>query len=103
MEAEMIERPYLQRALIMPAATVAIFMMSFGAADAATTFTAVAAGDMSANDAILWTRTIDPGTGAPSAADGIRCDADGNIWAGARPGVQVISPGGERIGAFTGP
>jgi len=39
-----------------------------------------------------------PGTGAPSAADGIRCDADGNIWAGARPGVQVITPAGERIG-----
>jgi gluconolactonase len=39
-----------------------------------------------------------PGTGAPSAADGIRCDADGNIWAGARPGVQVGAPTGERIG-----
>ena len=39
-----------------------------------------------------------PGTGAPSAADGIRCDADGNIWAGARPGVQVIAASGERIG-----
>jgi gluconolactonase len=39
-----------------------------------------------------------PGTGAPSAADGIRCDADGNIWAGARPGVQVIAPSGQRIG-----
>ena len=39
-----------------------------------------------------------PGTGAPAAADGIRCDADGNIWAGARPGVQIITPGGERIG-----
>lgn len=39
-----------------------------------------------------------PGTGAPSAADGIRCDTDGNIWAGARPGVQVIAPSGERIG-----
>ena len=39
-----------------------------------------------------------PGTSAPSAADGIRCDADGNIWAGARPGVQVITPAGERIG-----
>jgi gluconolactonase len=23
---------------------------------------------------------------------------DGNIWAGARPGVQVITPNGERIG-----
>lgn len=39
-----------------------------------------------------------PGTGAPSAADGMRCDVDGNIWAGARPGVQVIAPNGERIG-----
>ena len=39
-----------------------------------------------------------PGTGAPSAADGIRCDADGNIWAGARPGVQVIASDGLRIG-----
>src|SRR5262245_2002425 len=39
-----------------------------------------------------------PGTGTPSFADGIRCDADGNIWAGARPGVQIIDPGGERIG-----
>jgi len=39
-----------------------------------------------------------PGSGAPAAADGIRCDVDGNIWAGARPGVQVIAPNGERIG-----
>lgn len=39
-----------------------------------------------------------PGTNAPTAADGIRCDTDGNIWAGARPGVQIITPGGERIG-----
>jgi gluconolactonase len=39
-----------------------------------------------------------PGTGAASAADGIRCDVDGNIWAGARPGVQVITAAGERIG-----
>ncbi len=39
-----------------------------------------------------------PGTGAPSAADGMRCDVDGNIWAGARPGVQVMAPSGERIG-----
>jgi gluconolactonase len=39
-----------------------------------------------------------PGTGQPSAADGIRCDTDGNIWAGARPGVQVITANGERIG-----
>jgi gluconolactonase len=39
-----------------------------------------------------------PGTGAPSFADGIRCDVEGNVWAGARPGVQVIAPTGERIG-----
>jgi gluconolactonase len=39
-----------------------------------------------------------PGTGAPSAADGIRCDVDGNIWAGARPGVQVVAADGTRIG-----
>ena len=39
-----------------------------------------------------------PTTGTPSYADGIRCDADGNIWAGAPPGVQVFAPNGERIG-----
>ena len=40
-----------------------------------------------------------PGTnGTPAAADGIRCDIDGNIWAGARPGVQVIAPDGVTIG-----
>ena len=44
-----------------------------------------------------------PGSGAPSAADGIRCDVDGNVWAGARPGVQVITPGGERIGMIRMP
>jgi gluconolactonase len=44
-----------------------------------------------------------PGTNMPSAADGIRCDIDGNIWAGARPGVQIITPGGERIGMIRMP
>ena len=44
-----------------------------------------------------------PGSGAPSAADGIRCDVDGNVWAGARPGVQVITPNGERIGMIRMP
>jgi gluconolactonase len=28
----------------------------------------------------------------------MRCDVDGNIWAGARPGVQVIAPDGVTIG-----
>jgi gluconolactonase len=39
-----------------------------------------------------------PGTDMLSAADGMRCDEDGNLWAGARPGVQVFAPDGERIG-----
>ena len=39
-----------------------------------------------------------PGDGSPAAADGIRCDIDGNVWAGARPGVRVIAPNGDRIG-----
>lgn len=39
-----------------------------------------------------------PGTGARSAFDGIRCDRDGNVWGGARPGVQIVAPSGERIG-----
>lgn len=39
-----------------------------------------------------------PGTGEATSADGIRCDADGNIWAGARPGVQILAPNGDRIG-----
>ena len=36
--------------------------------------------------------------GARTAADGIRCDADGNLWCGARPGVQIIGPDGQPIG-----
>jgi gluconolactonase len=40
-----------------------------------------------------------PGTpGGTSGADGMRCDVDGNIWAGARPGVQVIAPDGVVLG-----
>jgi gluconolactonase len=41
-----------------------------------------------------------PGGGGPgtASADGIRCDVDGNVWAGALPGVQVVTPNGERIG-----
>ena len=40
----------------------------------------------------------EPGSGAPTAADGMRCDTDGNLWAGARPGVQILAPSGELIG-----
>jgi gluconolactonase len=39
-----------------------------------------------------------PGTSTKSAPDGMRCDTDGNVWCGARPGVQIVTPGGERIG-----
>jgi gluconolactonase len=36
--------------------------------------------------------------GARSYADGIRCDVDGNLWCGARPGVQIVAPDGHVIG-----
>ncbi len=39
-----------------------------------------------------------PGTDAIAGADGIRSDVDGNIWAGAGRGVQVVAPDGEPIG-----
>ncbi|HVY92398.1 MAG TPA: SMP-30/gluconolactonase/LRE family protein [Bryobacteraceae bacterium] len=39
-----------------------------------------------------------PGTGTKSAPDGMRVDVDGNVWCGARPGVQIVAPNGERIG-----
>ena len=42
--------------------------------------------------------TIPGSPGTVSAADGIRCDVDGNIWAGALPGVQIIAPDGDAIG-----
>jgi gluconolactonase len=41
--------------------------------------------------------------GARSFADGIRCDVDGNVWCGARPGVQVLAPNGELIGMIRMP
>jgi gluconolactonase len=44
-----------------------------------------------------FVRLQDP-AGARSSADGIRCDLDGNVWAGASPGVQVVAPDGTPIG-----
>lgn len=44
-----------------------------------------------------FSRLSSPG-GGRSAADGIRCDVEGNVWAGASPGVQVVAPNGEQIG-----
>lgn len=55
------------------------------------------AGTTLRNGRTFATLTI-PGTTAPSGADGIRCDVDGNLWAGARPGVQVLAPTGELLG-----
>jgi gluconolactonase len=43
---------------------------------------------------------VNPVDGSRTSADGIRCDIDGNIWAGARPGVQVIAPDGDTIGVI---
>ena len=48
-------------------------------------------------DGRLFTELELPG-GGPSWADGIRCDTDGNVWAGANPGVQIVAPDGETIG-----
>ena len=45
-----------------------------------------------------FAKLVIPGAGTATAADGIRCDVDGNVWAGARPGVQVIAPDGTPIG-----
>jgi gluconolactonase len=44
--------------------------------------------------------TIPGSDGAAAAADGMRCDIDGNVWAGARPGVQIIAPDGATIGVI---
>ncbi len=41
-----------------------------------------------------------PGTNNTTSADGIRCDVDGNVWCGARPGVQVVAPDGDTIGVI---
>jgi gluconolactonase len=48
----------------------------------------------------LLTMTNPLVSGQNAAADGIRCDVDGNIWAGATPGVQIITPNGEPIGVI---
>ncbi len=42
--------------------------------------------------------TIPGSDGTVVSADGMRCDVDGNIWAGTRAGVIVIAPDGDIIG-----
>ena len=48
----------------------------------------------------VFAELIDPTTDSRTSADGIRCDVDGNVWAGARPGVQVVAPDGDTIGVI---
>jgi gluconolactonase len=52
----------------------------------------------SARNAKRHVQLNDPTSNAAAAADGIRCDVDGNLWVGARPGVQIIAPDGVPIG-----
>lgn len=40
---------------------------------------------------------------SPGAADGIRCDRAGNLWATAGDGAQIFSPAGERLGKILVP
>lgn len=40
---------------------------------------------------------------SPGAADGIRCDGDGNLWSSAGDGVHCINPSGTRIGKILVP
>lgn len=47
------------------------------------------------NARTLVTLTI-AGTNAPSGADGIRCDVEGNIWAGARLACRSSPPTARR-------
>jgi len=37
---------------------------------------------------------------SPPVGDGIRCDADGNIWSASSPGVRIVAPSGEQIGVI---
>ncbi|MEO0729100.1 MAG: SMP-30/gluconolactonase/LRE family protein [Pseudomonadota bacterium] len=39
----------------------------------------------------------------PGAADGIRCDTDGNVWSSAADGVHCISPDGRLLGKIIVP
>ena len=48
----------------------------------------------------VFAELVDPTDNSRTSADGIRCDVDGNVWAGARPGVQIIAPDGDTIGAI---
>ena len=57
-------------------------------------------GERLANGRRLVQLSVPGDPNARSIADGMRCDADGNVWAGAVPGVQVIAPDGDVIGVI---
>ena len=48
----------------------------------------------------VFAELVDPTNDSRTSADGIRCDQDGNVWAGARPGVQIIAPDCDTIGVI---
>ena len=48
----------------------------------------------------VFAELVNPVNGNRTSADGIRCDVDGNVWAGARPGVQIIAQDGDTIGVI---
>jgi gluconolactonase len=52
----------------------------------------------SARNARVFVQLVVPGTQRSVAADGIRCDRDGNLWCAAGQGVQVVNPQGATIG-----
>ena len=51
-------------------------------------------GAVGKNRGVLPTSPTSPRSGG----DGLRCDKDGNLWVGARPGVQIVHPDGTLIG-----
>jgi gluconolactonase len=67
-------------------------------------YTKVYVADTGAGDIKQW--DVDGGSirngkrFSTGGGDGIRCDVDGNIWAGARPGVLISAPSGQPIGAI---
>lgn len=38
----------------------------------------------------------------PGSNDGMKVDADGNIWACAQGGIVILSPEGRQLGAYRG-
>ncbi len=50
-----------------------------------------------------WLRRDMSGTVDDGAPDGMKCDANGNVWCAARGGVWVIHPGGRLLGVIETP